>query len=106
MARPVRLREVAAADVDGAIAYYRSANDASAGAPIDAIQRGMERIARSPNVGTLRFAYELGIPGLRAWPLTGFPYIVFYLVGEDAIDVLRMLHQRRDVSASLDVSTR
>ena len=45
----------------------------------DALERDLRRLARQPHLGSLRFAYELGIPGLRAWPLHRFPYVVFYV---------------------------
>lgn len=103
MARPVRLRELAATDLEGASAYYRQqVGDQTALEFIDAVQRGIQRVSRSPNLGSLHFAYELGIPDLRAWPLQHFPYVVLYVVTDDEIDVWRILHTRRDVPATLE----
>lgn len=102
MARPVRFRELAATDLEGASAYCRQqVSEQTALEFIDAVQRGIQRISRSPNVGSLHFAYELGIPDLRAWPLQRFPYVVFYVVGKDEIDVWRILHSRRDLPTAL-----
>ena len=69
---------------------------------IDAAERAIKRISRGPLVGSLRFAYELNIPDLRAWPLQRFPYVVFYVVTDVEIDVWRILHTRRDVPATLE----
>lgn len=103
MAKPVRLRQLAAADLDGASQYYRrEAGEQTALDFIDAVERGIKRIRRSPHVGSLRFAYELAIPDLRAWPLRRFPYVVFYVVTDEEIDVWRVLHARRDVPATLE----
>ena len=103
MAKPVRLRQLAAADVAGASEYYRQeAGEQAALDFIDAVERGIRRIRRSPHVGSMRFAYELTIPDLRAWPLQRFPYIVFYVVTDEEIDVWRILHTRRDVPATLE----
>ncbi len=67
MAKPVRLRQLAAADLEGASDYYRrKAGEQTALDFIDAVEHGIKRIRRSPNVGSLRFAYELAIPDLRA----------------------------------------
>ncbi len=101
MARQAHLRARAATDVDDAIAYLRvDAGDAILLAFIDALQRGIERLKRSPNTGSLRFAYELGIPDVRALGLRRFPYVIFYVPFDDRIDIWRVLHTRRDVPAT------
>lgn len=103
VAKPVRLRQLAAVDLDDASEYYRrEAGEQTALDFVDAVERGVKRVSRSPHVGSLRFAYELAIPDLRAWPLQHFPYVVFYVVGDEEIDVWRILHTRRDVAAALD----
>ena len=102
MAKLVRLRQLAAADLEGASEYYRrDAGEQTALDFIDAVERAVVRIRRSPQVGSLRFAYELAIPELRAWPLPRFPYVVFSVVTDEEIDVWRILHTRRDVPATL-----
>lgn len=102
MAKPVRLRELAATDLEDASDYYRRHGGEQVALDfIDVVERGIERIGRSPHVGSLRFAYELAIPDLRAWPLPRLPYIVFYIVKDDEIDVWRILHARRDVSSTV-----
>jgi toxin ParE1/3/4 len=102
VAKPVRLRELAAKDLDAASEYYRQqASEQTALELIDAAERGINRIARSPHIGSLRVAYELAIPDLRAWPLRRFPYIVFYVDGPDVIDVWRILLVRREIPATL-----
>ena len=40
------------------------------------------------------------LPG-RFWPLSRFPYLVFYIEREDHIDVWRVLHAQRDVASFL-----
>lgn len=58
---------------------------------------GISHITRSPNAGSLRFAYELGDPELRAWGLRRFPSVIFYVPFGDGIDIWRVLHIRRDI---------
>lgn len=102
VARPVRLRALAATDIEGASDYYLDqVSEQMALEFIDAVERGIRRISRSPNAGSLHFAYELGIPDLRAWPLRRIPYVVFYVAANDEIDVWRVLHSRRDLPAAL-----
>ncbi len=96
--RQGHLRSAAAADIDDAIAYLgRDAGGAVTVAFIDALENAINHITRSPNAGSLRFAFELGIPELRAWGLRRFPYVIFYVPLGDRIDIWRVLHTRRDL---------
>ena len=96
--RQAHLRARAATDIDDAIAYLRGdAGDAAAVTFIDALENGINHITRSPNAGSLRFAFDLGIPELRAWGLRRFPYAIFYVPLGDRIDIWRVLHTRRDI---------
>lgn len=98
--KPVILREAARQDIDDAIAHYA----AEAGAPvalafIDALERAFRQLARHPASGSPRYASELRIEGLRAWPLRRFPYLLFYRDAGDRLDVWRVLHAQRDIPA-------
>ena len=96
--RQAHLRSRAASDIDDAIAYQRGdAGDAVALVFIDALETGINHVKRSPNAGSLRFAYDLGIPELRGWGLRRFPYVIFYVAFGDRIDIWRVLHTRRDI---------
>ena len=101
-ARPVRLRERAAVDIDQAVDYYLAeANTDVAVRFVDAVERAVGQISRSPQSGSLRFSYELEIPGLRVRPLAHFPHLVFYIVGDEVVDVWRILHTRRDIPTAM-----
>lgn len=101
-ARSVQLRERAATDIEHAADYYRSEAGADAALRfIDAIERAVGQIARSPNSGSLRFAYELEIPDLRVRPIARFPYLIFYVTDEDVVDVWRVLHTKRDIPSAI-----
>ena len=98
--RPVIPRALAARDIDDAIAFYQAeAGPQRALRFIDALQHAFRRIARHPGVGSPRYACELGLDGLRAWPLRRFPLLVFYREQPDHIDVWRLLHANSDVPA-------
>jgi len=101
-ARSVQLRERAAADIHSAVRYYRREAGTDVGLGfIDALERAVGQIARSPQSGSLRFAYELEIPDLRVRPVARFPYLVFYVIGDDFVDVWRVLHTKRDIPSAL-----
>ena len=102
MAKPIRLRSLAAEDIEAAVDHYqREAGAAVAGRLIDAVERTLARIGRHPHAGALRYSYDLGVPDLRFIALARFPYAVFYLDATDEIDVWRVLHTRRDIPAIL-----
>jgi toxin ParE1/3/4 len=68
---------------------------------IDTLQHAFERLAWQPRMGSPRHAQELGLPGLRSWPLRTYPHIVFYFEAPDAVEIWRVLHGRRDLPAHL-----
>jgi toxin ParE1/3/4 len=102
MTVPVRLRSLAASDVDAVVRSLRSeAGGAVAERFVDDLEREMRRLATHPALGSLRLAYELAIPGLRLWPLRDFPFVITYVETADAVDVWRVLHTRRDIGGLL-----
>ena len=102
--RQAHLRSRAASDINDAIAYLRDeAGDTVALTFIDALENGISHITRSPNAGSLRLAYELGIPELRMWGLRRFPYVIFYVPLGDNIDIWRVMHTRRDIPGTFAV---
>ena len=93
-------REQASRDVDEALAYYLGeASEVVALGFIDALEKAYSHIGRHPATGSPRYAHELNLSGLRAWPLTRYPHVVFYLAHPDHIDVWRVLHGQRDIPA-------
>ena len=89
-------------DVEEAITHLRgTADDAVALSFIDALEQGVNLITRSPNAGSSKFAYELGIPELRAWVLKRFPYVIFYVPHDDQVDIWRALHTRRHLPGAI-----
>jgi len=101
----VILRTQARQDVDDAIAHYLGEGaEAAALGFVDALEGAWMHLSRHPATGSPRYAHELQLPGLRAWPLTGYPHLVFYMVGAGHIDVWRVLHGARDIPAWMRAS--
>ena len=99
-AKTVVPREQADQDVDEALAYYLGeGSDAAALGFIDALEHAYTHIGRHPGTGSPRYGHELNLPGLRSWPLTRYPHIVFYFERTDYIDVWRVLQGQRDIPA-------
>ncbi|TVP80817.1 type II toxin-antitoxin system RelE/ParE family toxin [Thioalkalivibrio sp.] len=99
-AQAVIPREQANRDVHEALAdYLGEASEAVALGFIVALEKAYGHIGRHPETGSPRYAHELNLPGLRAWPLTRYPHVVFYVEHPDHIDVWRVLHGQRDIPA-------
>jgi toxin ParE1/3/4 len=98
--KPVVPRSLANRDVEDAIEYYlnEGAEQAALGF-LDALEQAYAHIGRHPATGSPRYGHELNLPGLRSWPLTRFPYLVFYVERPDHIDAWRLLHASRNIPA-------
>ena len=87
-------------DIDQAINHYLDEGGERVGLGfIDALEKAYRHIARHPASGSPRYAQELDLPGLRAWPLKRYPHLAFYVERDDHIDVWRVLHSQRDLPA-------
>jgi toxin ParE1/3/4 len=96
--RPIVPRELAVRDIDAAVAFYLEDGGATAALGfIDAVEQAFVHIGSQVASGSPRYAHELNLPGLRSWPLSAYPYLVFYVVQETYVDVWRVLHGRRDI---------
>ncbi len=100
---PVVPREQARRDIDDAVDFYLAeAGEETALRFIDALEHAFRHIGRQPATGSPRHGLALGLPGLRCWPLTRFPFLVFYAEAGDRVDVWRVLHAQRDIPVWLD----
>ena len=102
-ARAVIPRALAARDVEEAIDHYLGEDAVKAAlAFIEALEKAYAHIGQQPASGSPRYAHELNLPGLRFWPLTRFPYLVFYFEQAECVDVWRVLHGQRDIPGWLN----
>ena len=81
--------------------YFVEAGSEIALAFVDALEIAVAHISRHPAAGSPRYAHELSLPGLRHWPVKGFPYLIFYIEQPQHIDVWRLLHSQRDIPARM-----
>ena len=98
--RPIIPRALAREDIEPAVDHYLSedAEKAALGL-IDELEKVFGQLARHPESGSSRYAHELDLPGLPSWPLKRYPYLIFYVIRADHIDVWRVLHANRDIPA-------
>ena len=91
----VRIRPRADRDVDSAIERLLDENPPAAAQFLRELEAAVSRIAERPAIGSPRYAHLLR--RLRTWRLRRFPYLVFYLQHPSYIDVVRVLHEARDI---------
>ena len=84
---------------DAADYYYGKGGEALELRSIGAIDETFGLIADKPDIGSPRYAETLQRSGLCCFRVKRFPYLVFYIEHPDRIDMLRILHQRRDIPA-------
>jgi toxin ParE1/3/4 len=102
--KPVLQRALAQADIVRAFDHYLvEASAAVASDLVLEIEASMHAIARFPSAGSSRYATPLSIEGLRFVIVERFPYLMFYLDREDRIEVIRVLHQHRDMPSILSL---
>jgi toxin ParE1/3/4 len=100
--RPVILRERARRDVDEAIAHYLTESGEKVALDfIAALEQAFAHIKRFPASGSPRLGVELSLPGLRSWKASHYPHLTFYAEGTARIEVWRVLHESRDIPASM-----
>ena len=100
--KPVIPRALALQDVDDAVVYLlqQQATEATLNL-IDSLEVAYTHISKNAATGSTRYAHALDLPGLRTWPLTGHPYLIFYVEQDAHIDVWRVLHMSRDIPQEL-----
>jgi len=63
----------------------------------------IEHLSHTPEAGPPRPMRNPRLAGLRTWPIEGFDDMkIYYLVADDALTVVRILHGRRDIERILE----
>ena len=92
---------LAQADIEAALDYHYSKAAHAVDGFIDALEQTTRHIQRHPGTGSPRYAHELNLAQLRYWPLTRYPYALFYIEHDDHAHVIRVVHMSRDIPATL-----
>ena len=104
--KPVVLRDRALSDFVQAVEYYSlDVSHKVARSFAVGVQEAFQHLSHFPASGSRRHGRELNLHDLRSWPVTGFPYLIFYVENEFIVDVYRVLHTSRDISSSLTEDT-
>jgi toxin ParE1/3/4 len=68
---------------------------------VEATRTALNRLERDPGIGSPAPGRIIGVKGLKAWRIAGFPMTSFYFERVDHLDVVRLIGERRDVAAIL-----
>ena len=99
--KPIQLRALADQDLRQAARQYHDTSPALADRFLARIEQLVLHVQAHPAAGSLRYADALDMPGLRCWPCRQFPWLVFYVEREHAIEIIRVLHARQDIPDTL-----
>ncbi len=70
---------------------------------LTAVQSAIAQVCRQPGTGSPKALRNLKLAGLRSWPVRGFPNMrVYYLLSNDVLRVVRVLHGKRDIELILE----
>lgn len=94
-------RALADADILTAVDYYINNAPEYLTDFIDDIEQAYQHIQQYPASGATRYAYALDLPDLRTWKCKKFPFLVFYIEYSTQIEILRVLHSKRDIPTTL-----
>ena len=96
------LRSAAREDLRSALIHYaRVASTDVCFAFSLAAEEATQHILAHPQSGSPRMQGDRRFPNLRVWPISGFPFVAFYIVTASGPEILRVLHTSRDVEAIL-----
>lgn len=96
-----KLSPVAKGDILDITDYYADISVGLAERFVDELDATLHGLCFQPGVGSRRYAHFLADQSLRVWQLDHFPFLLFYRIDGQSLDVLRVLHERRDLSADL-----
>ena len=99
---PVVRRPRADTDLVEAVLWLREQlSPTAAVAFVERVEEALDLLSRHPLAGSGLIGVRIGIPGLRSFPVEHSPYVLFYLADSRCVDLLRVLHGRRDIDAAL-----
>jgi plasmid stabilization system protein ParE len=86
----VRYSASASADLDEILVYLEERDPRAAASVAAAVEVTITRIGQFPES-----AQTTDAPGIRATPAGRYPYLIFYLIEDDEVLIVRILHGAR-----------
>jgi len=92
------IEAAARADIDRTVNWYNEQDSGLGTLFLDALSSRMERIVMNPRIFLLRRG------GVRGASVRKFPYTIYFKHTDDTVQVIAVLHHRRDVGVLKDRS--
>ncbi|MDZ7992283.1 MAG: type II toxin-antitoxin system RelE/ParE family toxin [Nostoc sp. EfeVER01] len=103
MTKRIIILPLASQDLDNHFTYIAENNVEAALHFFDSARMTIAQLAKMPEVGSLYPVSNPRLQGLRKWAVKHYrKYLIFYIVWEDAIEVVRILYATQDISSILD----
>jgi toxin ParE1/3/4 len=98
------IQEAARTDILGQYQHYLGHYvPAVADRFLDAVNESIDSVVAMPDAGTPKQFDNPRLKGLRTWSVKGFDeFRIYYLISDDLLIVVRVLHGRRDVRSLLE----
>lgn len=105
MTRRLVRRERAKRDIIELVGYIADDSPEAAARLLAALESTFQSISHAPGIGAVRAYIAPTLKGLRVWPVRGFPsHLIFYQETADTVDIVRVLHARRDIGSLFRVN--
>jgi plasmid stabilization system protein ParE len=95
---PVRLRRKAISDISRIRVWYRKIDPSLENRFVRSLNEGLDRIEAHP------FGYQAVYRNTRRVLLDKFPYSVYYLIRDESVIVLAVLHHKRNPELAQSIS--
>lgn len=103
MSRSIIVRERAAQDLREQVSYIAQYDPDRSFQFFDSARQTFATLAKTPGIGRLYEVDSSYLQGLRKWAVKGFEkYLIFYLYGDDVIEIVRVLHAAQDTYRILE----
>lgn len=96
----LRIYPAAMADANAAQDWYDQAQAGLGEQFTTELEQALALLLLQPGIGSRRYAHLLKDKRLRFWALDRFPFLVFYQIEGEYLEVLRILHERRDIQTA------
>jgi toxin ParE1/3/4 len=103
LSRRISLSRAADQDLDGHFLFIAQDSIETAVRFYEAAQAAFQRLVELPEIGSSRAFLDPYLTAIRMWPIPEFPnHLIFYSPTADGIDVVRVLHAKRDIERVFD----
>jgi toxin ParE1/3/4 len=103
MTLPALIKPRATLDIDEQALHLAQSSPRVAKLFQDAVKESIDRLDETPDLGSVYRPKDRRNRLVRVWPTRGFPnHLIYYLVGVERIEVIRILHGARNADAELE----